>query len=189
MFVQVVKRIIRMKNKWLIVIILIIVIGGTWFALSNRDVDQNAGGQSIGTSVGDLAPNYAFTTISGESISSTDLSGKTVVITSSAAWCNTCVTEAKEFAKVYPNFSRDDVVFITADIDSRNSIDAIEEFKITTSSPWHYTNATGGADLVDKLKLSRFEITYVIDGDGVIQYKDSKITSSEELTEAINKTL
>jgi len=173
-----------MKNKWVLAVILVLVVGGAWFVFSDRD-----DGQGVGTSVGDRAPEFSFTTLDNETISSQELQGKTVVITSSAAWCATCVAEAEEFAKAYLEFSDDDVFFLTVDIDPRNSDDDILEFQSNTNTPWAYANSNGGADVVDKLKLSRFEITYVIDGEGVILYKDSKITSAEELIEAINETL
>jgi len=178
-----------MKNKWIIAVIAVLILGGVWFAFSKNDVDQGSVSQNIGISVGDLSPDFTFTTITGELISNSDLVGKTIVITSSAAWCNTCVIEAKEFAQAYPNFNNDEVIFITVDIDPRNTIEAIQEFQLTTNSPWHYTNAMGGRELIDELKLNRFEITYVIDGDGIIQFKDRKITSAAELISAIQMTL
>lgn len=180
-----------MKNKLIVVLVIIILIGGYLF-LANDGNESNStvnGSSEVGTKVGDFVPAFEATTLEGEFISANKLEGSVIVITSSAFWCATCIAEAQEFAQVFPNFFDKDVVFLTVDIDPRGTKELIDQFKKDTNTPWDYINTTGGADMIDKLKLSRFEITYVIDRKGVITYKDGKITSAAELTDAIQKSL
>lgn len=111
------------------------------------------------------------------------------VLTSAAAWCATCVEEAKQFAPVFANHRDDPIRFLTVDIDSRNSTAAIEQFRIDTNTPWTYANAAGSANIVDVFSISRFEITYVIDQEGIVRFKDSIITTTEKLEEVVSGLL
>ncbi len=191
MLVQAVKY-ICMKNKWVIALIIILAVVG-WFVFSNDNDGQNNSPQNInarvGTNIGDVAPEFSFTTIDGETISSEDLKGRAVVITSSASWCSTCVAEALQFAAVYPQVNTDQVYFLTIDIDPNVTDEVIQQFRTKTSTPWDYASARGGSEAIRQLKLNRFEITYVINADGIITYKDQRITDSEELNAAIHSAL
>ncbi|MCR4263736.1 MAG: TlpA family protein disulfide reductase [Candidatus Roizmanbacteria bacterium] len=175
-----------MKNKVIITIIVVALAGvGLYFAAGNKDSSQTQA--SIGTSVGDKAPAFSYTTLDGAKVESASLRGKVVVITSSAAWCPTCIMEAQQFAPVYQKHKDDSVAFITVDIDPRDSKDFIEQFKKDNNTPWDYADAQGGADISQKFGFDRFEVTYIIDKDGVIQFKDSVITSSDKLDAEIQK--
>ena len=176
-----------MKNAWIIVAVFVVLIGG--FLVLTRGGDTEVSGDKVGTSIGNIAPDFSFTTIDGELVRSEDLRGQVVVITSSAAWCSTCVAEALQFASVYPSVKNKGVYFLTVDIDPNVTDEQIWQFQTQTVSPWAYASARSGKDIMNRLKLSRFEITYVINGDGVITFKDSVITSAPELEDAINEAL
>ncbi len=166
----------------------VIVLGvGLLFYNVQGGQDTNNTQPQIGISVGDIAPAFEVTDIDGQYLASTDLKEKVVVITSSAAWCKTCVIEAQQFAPVYEKYKDSDVVFITLDIDSRDTTEAIQAFKKHTKTPWSYVDATNGAQMAKDYKLSRFEITYIIDKEGIINYKDNSITDSETLDEFVTK--
>ena len=175
-----------------LIIILVLIIGGALILFIGKDGvrnDPQIVSGKIGTGIGDRAPDFQVTTISGQTLMSQDLNDKVIVITSSAAWCATCVIEARQFAPVYKEYSDKPVVFLTIDIDPRNSISAIQQFKIDNDTPWDYANAQGASQLISDYKLNRFEITYIIDTEGIIRFKDSGITSSEKLSEELRGAL
>lgn len=149
--------------------------------------EDNSG--TVGLKVGYRAPEFTVRTIEGREVRSEEYRGKVLVITSSAAWCSTCIYEAEQFAPVYEKYKDEDVEFLTIDIDPRDAIEFIYAFRVNTGTPWTYTDATGGQDLIQDYKLNRFEITYVIDRDGIIRFKDNSITSTDVLEAAIARVL
>ncbi len=160
-----------------------VVVGAVY--VGSRLGDQSLYEGGVGISVGDSVPAFSVTTTDGVVLTASELRGKVVVITSAAMWCSTCVMEAQQFAGVYHSLRNSDVVFLTIDIDPRESREDIERFKKNYVTPWHYATAGNSVEIMDVLQLNRFEITYVIDREGVIQFKDQVITSFDELDNAI----
>lgn len=177
-----------MQKKVIITIIIVFLVGvGLYFAVGNKSAPQTQA--SVGTSVGDIAPDFSYTTLDGTKVDSAALRGKVVVITSSAAWCPTCIMEAQQFAPVYQKYKDGPVAFITVDIDPRDGKDFIKQFKQNNNAPWDYADAQGGANISQKFGFDRFEITYIIDKEGVIQFRDGVITSTDKLDAEIRKLL
>lgn len=180
-----------MKNKNIAFIIIgLVLVSGVYFIAQNQTTLLEAEGKtSIGTKVGDLAPDFTYTTVDGKTVNSSALDSHVIVITSSAAWCPTCVSEAQQFSPVYEKYKDRNVTFITVDIDPRNTKEAITQLKKIANTPWDYADASGGREIINKYKLDRFEITYIIDTDGAIRFKDNVITSTEQLDQEINNLL
>lgn len=143
----------------------------------------------VGTGIGDRAPTLAVVTTEGKTVRSQDLRGRIVVLSSSAAWCQTCALEAEQLAAVYREVETRDVAFLTVDIDPQDSPDAINEFRTRMQTPWAYAATNGAAQLIRDYGLSRFEITYVIDREGVVRYRDSSITAAADLREVVQGLL
>ncbi len=137
-----------MKKYRNYIIVSVIVLGaGLLFYNTQINQGNDITQPEIGTSIGDIAPAFGVTDIDGKTVNSDDLRGKVIVITSSAAWCQSCVMEAQNFVPVYDTYKDNNVVFITLDIDSRDSVEAIQNFKTQTKTPWSYLDAKGGAQM------------------------------------------
>jgi len=175
------------KYKYHIIAVVLFGIGVLVYGAQSGQ--NNDGIPQTGTNEGDIAPAFLVTTIDGTTVSSDELKDKVLVITSAAAWCSTCVMEAQQFAPVYKKYKDQNVVFMTIDIDPRDTKEAIEAFRAHTNTPWLYVDASGAAKLIKDYRLNRFEITYVIDKAGVIQHKDGSITDSNTLDQALAKIL
>lgn len=178
-----------MKTTYIYMLIAVVIFIGFIIFRGGNDNLQTNSQSRIGLKVGDISPSFQITTIDGKTVSSNDLKGKVVVITSSAAWCSTCVAEALQFAAVYQKVKDKDIYFLTVDIDPNVTTAQINQFKENTFSPWDYAGARGGRNAIDALRLNRFEITYIIDANGIIRYKDGHITDAETLEFEISKLL
>ncbi len=175
-----------MKKYLYIGVPIVIALLLIWNVSSSQ---QDSTELKAGTREGNSAPTFSVTTIDNGTLSSQDTKGKVLVFTSSAAWCQTCVMEAQQFAPVYEKYKNDDVVFLTIDIDPRDTTETIQAFRTHTNTPWAYADANGAEQLIKDFGLNRFEITYVIDTDGVIRYKDGGITDSGTLDEVLGSIL
>ncbi len=162
--------------------IFLVMLGG----IAGAVVGQHGAGKQVsrndvGTEVGQRAPQFRVTTIDGTTLTSDELRGKVVVITSAAAWCPTCAMEAREFRPVYEVWKDEGVIFLTVDIDPRDTPAFIREFASTLKPPWWYADTRGGKELINRFRLRRFEITYVLDREGIVRYQDYGVTSSATL--------
>ncbi len=177
-----------MQKKLITILALALIVIGAYAIVNKQSIKQTPK-LNIGIDVGEMAPDFSLTTIDGEKITKASLRGNIVVITSSAAWCPTCVMEARQFSPVYYKYQEEGVVFITVDIDPRDSKSFIQQFKTGNNTPWYYADAEGGAEIIQKYSLNRFEITYILDKQGIIRFKDKVITSSDKLDMEIQKLL
>jgi peroxiredoxin len=146
-------------------------------------------GPVVGLDVGDIAPSFEIVSIDGRTIRSEGLRGKVVVLTSQAAWCQTCAAEAAQLSAVYEQYKDKPVVFLTIDIDPRDTPEAIGESRKDFGTPWDYAAAPQAAQLIHNYRLNRFELTYLIDKEGVIRYRDAVITDAQALEGILLKWL
>lgn len=171
---------------------LIILVLLSFFA-SSGDVkaqsQQSTASLQVGLDLGDRAPAFEFVSTDGETIRSVDLKGKVVVMTSAAVWCSSCAAEAFQLSAVYAKHRNDPVTFITIDIDPSNSVEFIDQFRKDNVSPWSYSQALDAEELIEDYRLNRFEITYVLDQDDIIRYKDTWTTSMDDLANVIHQLL
>ncbi len=173
-----------------IVVASIIIIGIAVFSLSGEQVNNsNNFTSSSDLEIGSKAPDFEATTTDGNRIKLEDYKGRVLVITSMAAWCPTCVIEAKNFRPVYNEVDKSKVEFLSIDIDTTEKEENIKKFKNDYKTPWTYTTRDGGREVINKYGLVAFEITYVIDKDGTISFIDRRITSSDNLRKEIEKLL
>lgn len=182
------------ENKIFVGILIVIALGISWLFVSggrNNSSQPSAVSptNAVGLSVGKQAPAFVFTTIKGRQLTSQMLRGQVVVLTTSAAWCPTCVIEAQQFAPVYEKYKDQPVTFVTVDIDPNVTIEQIEQFRRDNNTPWEYVQAAGAGQWVQDYNIDRFEITYVIDRAGIIRFKDEEITASADLEKAILQLL
>lgn len=177
---------LSLKHSNIYFLLALIILSG---CISQKQVTRVEATGNIGINEGDTAPEFTVRTIENEELTSDGLKGTVTVITSSAAWCATCELEAKEFAPVYDEFKDNGVEFITVDIDGRDTVAAISDFKKKNNTPWSYADFSGAQSMIKTYRLDRFEITYVIDKQGVIVFKDQAITPSDTLRQAVQAAL
>ena len=181
------------KQSIIFSLLAVAIVGGIIWAITQKsDGDflqsDEATSGIVGTSLGDTAPSFVISDSNGKNIKLSDFKKKKVlVITSFASWCPTCILEAKQFSPVYREFRDQDVEFLTISIDPSDDDEKVEMFKSNFETPWLYThpNRDDVRQLILDYKLVRFEVTYVIDKEGTIRFKDTGITPTEQLREVL----
>jgi len=186
-----------MKNKYLNLILGLVLVGiivlivfllSDFNKSNSKLVIQPSNINTKTLEVGKKAPDFTVITVDGEKFTLADFDNKILVITSSAAWCATCIIENKNFMPVYDEVKDKGVEFMTIDIDSLDTEEAIKEFQ-KLYAPWHNVHRSQSGELINDYGFWRFEITYIIDGDGIVRFSDIGITSTDTLREELKKVI
>jgi thiol-disulfide isomerase/thioredoxin len=123
-------------------------------------------GLSIGTTVGDLAPDFTGTTLDGETIRLGDLRGKVVLVNDFASWCGPCLAETPHLVEVF-NANAEDVVFIGLNL--QESEDAVVTYRDDFAVTYPLVLDPDGR-LTDIYKPIGLPTSWFIDPDGVVRY-------------------
>lgn len=186
------------KFTVLAVVLLIILVGaliaGNKF-LAQKEKQATSPGQIFSAAnpqvrtleVGEEAPNFQVTTIDDKTFTLDSFSDKILVVTSGAAWCPTCILEAKNMNPVFQEFKDKEVEFMTVDIDPIDDEKAVAAFQ-RQYAPWHNIHSAQAQKMIKDYGFWRFEITYIIK-NGRVRFADVAITDTEVLRSELNKVL
>ncbi|MBK8249600.1 MAG: TlpA family protein disulfide reductase [Gemmatimonadetes bacterium] len=81
-----------------------------------------------GTLVGDVAPPYAATTLSGDSVSTTALKGKVVLLNVWATWCAPCREEIPYLQSLHEQHAASGLELVGVSVDTQGEDETIRGF-------------------------------------------------------------
>lgn len=141
-----------------------------------------------GVAMGEKPPNFELTSFSGETIRTSDLRGKVVLINFWASWCTPCEEEAQMLEEAWQFYQTeyiDEVVFLgVAYMDTENaSLSFLSDYGVT------YPNGPDlGSEISSIYQVNAVPETYILDEDGSLQYvKFGPFVALEEILAAVKK--
>lgn len=175
-----------MKKKaigLIIVMALVAIMLGTYIkdqieaseAISEQAVSYEMNlNQDEGLAKGQIAPNFTLQTLSGETLTLSELKGKKVVLNFWASWCPPCKKEMPHLQKYYEDEASEDNAVIVAvnlthterSLDEMKTVEQfVESFELTFPIPLMKEKG------VDKLyQIMTIPSTFMIDAEGRIQH-------------------
>lgn len=124
--------------------------------------------QQGSVNVGQRIPDFTLTTFDGQTIRTTDLRGKVLVVNFWASWCKPCEQEAADLEAAWRFYqARGDVVFLGVDyVDTEPEARAyLEKFEIT------YPNGPDlGTRISQAFRIRGVPETYIVDQNGILQF-------------------
>jgi len=127
---------------------------------------NDVAGLTVGTTVGNLAPDFTGTTLDGETIRLRDLRGKVVLVNDFASWCGPCLVETPHLVKVF-NANAEDVVIIG--LNMQESEDAVITYRDDFAVTYPLVLDPDGR-LTEIYKPIGLPTSWFIDPDGVVRY-------------------
>ena len=157
---------------WAIMILMLIGILGV-AACSSSSPDSSNNGQDVNANdlppapqVGRLAPDFTLSTLDGDSITLSDLRGKTVFINFWATWCPPCRVEMPAIEALYQEYRDKDVVVIGVDL--REDEDRVRKFVQQGGYTWTFAIDTTG-EVARKYGVVAIPVSFFLDEEGIIR--------------------
>ena len=143
----------------------------------------------------DTGENFTFTHVDGSLKNLKDYRGKVVILDMWATWCGPCKNQMLVLKQIYKNYSRSDLEIISIDVDPRETIQLIENYKVNFNQNYEIElNWVFGLDngsIWEKYKLERGGIPtiYIFDKNGEINYSAEGLTSYSIISARIDDLL
>lgn len=140
--------------------------------------------------VGDPAPRYAATTLAGDSVSTTALKGKVVLLNVWATWCAPCREEIPFLQALYERHKGDGLEIIGVSVDARGQEETIHGF--VKDFGMTYPIWRDPDERVQSLYMALgVPASYIIDRGGILRWRrlgivrESDSTFTRALTDAL----
>jgi thiol-disulfide isomerase/thioredoxin len=134
--------------------------------------------------VGKKMPNLESEDLQGNKVQLKDHKGKVVVLDIWATWCGPCRAMIPHERDMVEKLKNKPFALISISADAKK--ETLEQFLKTNKMPWtHWWNGQNGG-ILQELDVQFFPTIYVLDGEGVIRYKNIR---NEQLEEAVEKLL
>lgn len=137
-------------------------------------------------SVGQEAPLFESTTVSGDTIALADFRGEVVLLEFWATWCGPCLPEIPYFKDVWSEYRGDDFQLIGISLDE--SIGALKEFIEAENITWPQIQQERGSfdEVTEMYSVNGIPRTYLIDRKGTIVAKDFR---QEEIEKEVRRLM
>lgn len=173
-----------MKNKVLIITVLVLVLLLAGAAVMYNALKDNFSGENI-AQTSNPAPDFTVEDSEGNKVKLSDFKGKSVVINFWASWCGPCKSEMPEFQAAYENYG-DEIAFLMVNMTdgAQETKDSAKVFidKSGYSFPVYYDTMLSAAT---KYKVYSIPATYFVDKNGNLIASARGAISAETLEKGI----
>lgn len=107
--------------------VLLLLAGALWIPLSAAAPESLAEAQSA-PAAGFLAPDFALTTLDGESAQLSELRGQVVLVNLWASWCGPCRAEMPAMQRLYERYQDRGFEILAVNATNQDSLQAASDF-------------------------------------------------------------
>lgn len=155
------------KRYFELIAISVLLLGGVWIFASRLPTSEAERAQAV-PQAGFSAPDFTLNSLSGETVTLSELRGHPVLVNLWASWCGPCRAEMPAIQNVYDQFRDQGFVVLAVNVTLQDSLKAaqgfVDEFGFT------YPVLLDVDGQVASLYLLRaFPSSYFIDANGIIQ--------------------
>ena len=138
---------------------------------------------------GQRAPDFTVRTMGGGKFALADHAGQPTIIMFSAAWCGSCLFEAKNLAQVYTKYKDHGLNIIILDADPGDTDADVQRFRQAVGNPDYVWAFDDNYTLTQAFSVRALDTTVLIDQAGKIVYRDEYPTPLEPLLQAVAAVL
>jgi thiol-disulfide isomerase/thioredoxin len=133
------------------------------------------------------APKFDVMDIEGRPLSLEQQTGKVVVLDLFATWCGPCRTQMGELNKLRAYYTEEQVLIASIDVDTRETIQQIRDFRDEFNADWYFAPDTDGVG--QKYSATNIPTMVIIDKDGNMVWTHAGVTEFSEMVARIDPLL
>ncbi|MCJ7760697.1 TlpA family protein disulfide reductase [Candidatus Bathyarchaeota archaeon] len=135
---------------------------------------------------GDLQA-FSLTDLNGNTLLSTDLRGKVVVLDFMATWCGPCKTQMSSLKTIWEKYGNN-IHMISTDVDPSESVNTIKAYmQQFTYATWKWTRDT--ANLANTYEVAAIPTIVIMDPNGYTRFTHIGVTDSTTLIREIDSLM
>jgi peroxiredoxin len=153
-------------NRWHLIFCTILVLGSSWVWWSRPPAHAEPVSNEPRPAVGSLAPDFTLTSLTGESMTLSQLRGQSVVLNFWATWCQPCQRELPALQATAEDYAGKVTIL---GIDQAEEPAKVQEFveRFGLTYPILLDSDFRASDLY---QVRGMPTTFFVDGDGVIRH-------------------
>ena len=166
-----VNRIVHSNTKSIVVFLILVILIASGVYLLQQNLLEN----------GETGEDFEFTLLDGTTRHLSYYRGKVVILDMWATWCSPCQFQMTELKKIYENYSRNDLEIISIDIDSRETVQLVKNFRDTFKQQtgidlnWIFGMDDGSIWNKYQLEAGGIPTLYIFDKNGKVIFSDEGI--------------
>lgn len=177
-------------KKFLLLIALISLLAGCVQGSSEKTASPESKAIAVGSSVGQKAPDFSLSDINGERLVLSEFRGGPVVVWFFAAWCTTCIPEAKALSQIHRDYAGKGVKVVRIDVWPGETMEDLKRFmKAAGATAEDGIWAFDKGEVAVSYGVKYLDTTFVVDRGGVITYRDEVPTDYSTLSRELEKVL
>lgn len=139
---------------------------------------------TVGTQLGEIAPDFTLPTLDGSTFTLSAQQGKPTIIFFMAYWCGTCIPEAQALSRLNQEYG-EDISIIAIDVDPSSTADLLNSFKEASGNGEYVWALDINEDVFYSYQVRSLDTTYILDENGHIVYSDLWPTDYATLKDAL----
>jgi cytochrome c biogenesis protein CcmG/thiol:disulfide interchange protein DsbE len=152
-------------NRWIIVFLLTLTLGGAWLWLSQVPIDATVASREPQPAVGHPAPDFVLDTLDDQVFALSDTAGTPVVLNFWATWCGPCQRELPALQGAAKRYDGDVLIVGVDQGEPATTVQQyVDELGLTFTIPMDSDGAVGS-----RYNVRGLPTTFFIDSNGVIQ--------------------
>lgn len=168
----------KRKSNILLNTVVPLIFAGIWIAWNGlRDIPQSNIQRldTIGTQLGEIAPDFTILTLEGQTFNLSAHSNNPRIVFFMAYWCGTCIPEAQALARLKQEYGTN-ITIIAIDVDPTSTSDALNQFKAAAGGGDHIWALDLEGKIANAWRVRTLDTTLILDADGYIIYRDERPT-------------
>ncbi len=181
---------LRIVGQWFgIMLVAGMLIYTVYGQLQSKEELASGTGLSIGTKVGQQAPDFDLVDRQGNSVKLSDYRGKTVMVNFWATWCKVCKTEMPHVEKLYDYYKDTDVAILSVNVTTQErSVQDVERYVDNAQLTFPILLDQEGTAR-EQYRVSAYPTTFVIDAEGIVRHPFVGAISFESMKSRIEKAM